>query len=104
MGMSLAELPDEGEIQPVESTSKIGLTPIQVMGSPTHIKNFNPEMFLSKGKTVTKNETETEGKSIQRLHHLGIYPICRYQPPHYYLCQEALASRNLIWLFPERFY
>jgi hypothetical protein len=46
------------------------------MGPPTYLKNFNPEIFLSKGKTEKKYGAETEGKAIQRLPHLGIYPIC----------------------------
>jgi hypothetical protein len=37
------------------------------METPTHLKIFNPELFLSKGKTGTKNGTETEEKAIQRL-------------------------------------
>jgi hypothetical protein len=36
-------------------------------------------MFLSKGKTGSKSGTETEGKAIQRLPHLGIHSICRHQ-------------------------
>ena len=39
------------------------------------LKNFNPKMLLHKGETETKNGTETEGKAIQRLPHLGIDPI-----------------------------
>jgi len=31
------------------------------------------------GNTGTKNGTETEGKAIQRLHHLGTHPIFSYQ-------------------------
>jgi hypothetical protein len=37
-------------------------------------------MFLSKGKTRRKHGSETEGKAIQRLPHIGIYPICGYPP------------------------
>jgi hypothetical protein len=43
------------------------------------ISNFNPELFLSEGNAETKSGTETEGKAIQRLPHLGIHPICRHQ-------------------------
>jgi hypothetical protein len=43
------------------------------------LKNINPEIFLSKGEAGTKNGSETEGKAIQRLPHLGIHPICRHQ-------------------------
>ena len=46
------------------------------MGPPTHLKNINPEFFLSKGNEGTKSGTETEGKAIQRLLHLGIHVIC----------------------------
>jgi hypothetical protein len=50
------------------------------MGTLTHLKSINPEMFLSKENTGTKkNGTVTEGKAIQRLPHLGIHPIYRYQ-------------------------
>jgi hypothetical protein len=40
---------------------------------------FNPEMLLSKGNIGIKSGAETEGKAIQRLHHLGIYSTCRHQ-------------------------
>jgi hypothetical protein len=48
------------------------------MGPSTHLKIFNIEMFLSKGKTGTKYGTETEGKAIQRPPHLWIHPICTH--------------------------
>jgi hypothetical protein len=36
-----------------------------------HLNNkFNPEIFLSKEKTGTKNGTKSKGKAIQRLPHL----------------------------------
>jgi hypothetical protein len=38
------------------------------MGPATHLKIFNPEMFLSKRKTGTKNGTKTEGKAGQWWH------------------------------------
>jgi hypothetical protein len=49
------------------------------MEPPTHLKNINPEILLSKGNAGTKNGAETEGKANQRLPHLGINPICRHQ-------------------------
>jgi hypothetical protein len=49
------------------------------MGPHTHLKNINPELFLSKGNAVTKSKEKAEGKAIQRLPHLGIHPICRHQ-------------------------
>jgi hypothetical protein len=36
------------------------------MWPPTHLKIFNPELFLSKGNIGTKNGAETEGKALQR--------------------------------------
>jgi hypothetical protein len=37
------------------------------MGPPTHLKIFNPELFLSKGNLGTKSGADTEGKAIQKL-------------------------------------
>jgi hypothetical protein len=52
------------------------------MRPPAHLKIFNPEMFLSKGRTGTKKYvTETEGKIIQMPPQPGIHPICRQQIP-----------------------
>ena len=34
------------------------------MGPPTHLKNFNPELFLSKENTGTKSGAESEGKAV----------------------------------------
>jgi hypothetical protein len=44
------------------------------VGPPTHLKNINTELFLSKGNEGTKSGAETEGKAIQRLSHPGIHP------------------------------
>jgi hypothetical protein len=74
------------------------------MGPPTHLKIVNPEIFLSKGKTGTKNGTGVEGKAIRRLPHLGIHPICRHQTPPLLLISRMLAERSLVWLLPESFY
>jgi hypothetical protein len=49
------------------------------MGLPTHLKNINSELLLSKGNTETKSGAETEGKAVQRLPHWGIHPICSHQ-------------------------
>ena len=72
------------------------------MGLPTHLKVFNAEMFLSKGRTGTKNGTETEGRAIQGLPHLGIHNVCRHQTRHCCCGQEGLADRNLVWWFLGR--
>jgi hypothetical protein len=44
-----------------------------------YYKNINPELFLSRGNAGTMNKEETKGKAIQRLSHLGIYPIYRQE-------------------------
>jgi hypothetical protein len=49
------------------------------MGPPTHLQIFNLELLLSKGNVGTKCGAETKIKAIQRLPHLGIYPIYRHQ-------------------------
>jgi hypothetical protein len=52
------------------------------MGISAHLRNFNPELFLSKGNARTKYDgAETEKKSHLRPPHLGIHPICRQQIP-----------------------
>ena len=49
------------------------------MGPPTHLKNFNSELFLSKGNAGTKNEAETKDKAIHKLPLLGVRPIHNYE-------------------------
>jgi hypothetical protein len=49
------------------------------MEPTAHLKNFVPELFLSKGNGGTKNAAETEGKDIQRPPYLEIHPICNHQ-------------------------
>jgi hypothetical protein len=58
---------------------RLGMAPNWGLGPPTHLQNFNPELFLSKENTGTKSGMETEGKAIQRLPYLGIHPTCRHQ-------------------------
>ena len=67
------------------------------LGPPTLLKNFNPELFLSKGSTGTKSGTETEGKVIQRLPHQGINPICCYQTQ-----TLLLMPRSACWQKPDK--
>jgi hypothetical protein len=54
------------------------------------------------GVTESKFGAKTEGMTIQRLPHLGIYPINNYQTRHYCGCHQELADRNVIKLSPER--
>jgi hypothetical protein len=43
------------------------------------LQKFNPELLLSKGITGMKSGADTEGKAIQRLSHVRIHSIYRYQ-------------------------
>jgi hypothetical protein len=49
------------------------------MGPLTNLKNFDSELFLSKGNSRSKNGTEIEEKAIQILSHLGINPMSRHK-------------------------
>ena len=71
----------------------------QGKGPPTHLKVFNPEMFLSKARTGTKkkkNGTKTEVRVNPGLASWGIYHVCRHQTQHCCCGQEALDDRNLV--------
>ena len=59
-------------------------------------KIFNPQLFLYKGNTETKNGAATEGKAIQRPHHLGIYLICRYQTLILLLMPRSACWQELV--------
>ena len=63
------------------------MTPYSGMGPSILLKNINPELLLSKENAGTKSRAEIEGKAIQRLTHLGIYPICRHYP-------DTIANAN----------
>jgi hypothetical protein len=43
----------------------------------------------------TKFRAETEGKTIQRLPHMGIHPIYNHQTRHYWIFQKDFADRTL---------
>jgi hypothetical protein len=72
------------------------------MGPPTYLQNFNPELLLSKGNTGIKSGAETEGKAVQKLSTWGSIPHADIKPRYYCGCQEVLADRSLMQLFPER--
>jgi hypothetical protein len=48
------------------------------------------------GVTETKFSAEPEGTTIQRLPHLGIYPINNHQTQTLGRCQQEPADRSLI--------
>ena len=74
------------------------------MGLPTHLKIFNPQMFLSKGKTGTKKCNRNWRKGYpETAPPKDSSHLQTAKPWHYCYCQEALADTNLVWLFPERF-
>lgn len=64
----------------------LGMAPIWDIGSPTHLRIFNPKLFLSKGNSGTKIEAET----------MGSIPCADPKPWWYCWCQEVLAGRNLV--------
>jgi hypothetical protein len=60
-GMRLAELPNKGEGDHIQS---LGKTTGRGLGLRTHLQNFIPKGLLSKGNAGTKCGTEHEGKAI----------------------------------------
>ena len=58
--------------------------------------------ILTGGHMETKCGTETEGKAIQKLPHLGTYPIYSPQNQTLLSVQEVLSDGRLIRLSPER--
>jgi hypothetical protein len=86
--MTLTEIPNKGE------RVWLCMLPNWGMGPPTHLKNTNPELFLSIGNAGTKNGAETESKAIQRLHHLGIHRICRHQTQVLFLMTISACWQN----------
>ena len=62
----------------------------------THLKIFNLELFPSKEKLVQKNESDIEGKTIQRLPTLGSIPSADTNPRHYSWCQDVLTDKSLV--------
>ena len=74
--MRLAEMPKKRDGELIQRLSKALVGGMEL---PTHLQIFNSELLLSKVNTETKRGAETEGKSIQRQSHLGMYPIYRHQ-------------------------
>ena len=81
----------------------IGTDPSWVMGPPAHLKTFNPEMFLSKGKTGTKMEQRLKKGPSRDCPTWGSILSADIKPWHCCCFQEAFAVRNLVRLFPGRF-
>jgi hypothetical protein len=80
--MTLTEIPNKGEREPVETISR-GYAWLLVEGwdhptITTILILILTTLLQSKGNAMTKNGAEAEGKAIQRLFHLGIHPIYRH--------------------------
>jgi hypothetical protein len=75
---------------------ELGKVPGWGMGPPMYLQNFNPELLLSKGNTEAKSRAESEQKAIQRLHHLGVHPICIHQTQ-----TLLLMPRSACWEEPD---
>ena len=59
-------MPYSGEMEPEETTSsRQTLSRVEGWGHPPIFKNFNLELFLSKGRTGTKTGAETEERATQ---------------------------------------
>ena len=81
---------------------RLDTVPSWGMGQPTHLKNINPELLLSKGNTETKRGADTEGKIFQRLHHLAIHPINRHQTQTLLLMPRSACWQEHDIAEPER--
>jgi hypothetical protein len=71
----------------------------------THLKNFDPELLLSKGNTVTKQWSRDQRKGHPET--APIWDTSHVQTPHPYTIvdvKNVLADRSLVWLCSERLY
>jgi len=94
--VKLTEIPKKEERIYREHIQRLGMAPGIGM-VPTHLKNFNPELLLSKRNEWTKSGAETEGKDIQRLSQLGIYLNCKHQNQMLLLmCRGMFVDRSLV--------
>ena len=97
--MTLAKIVIKGEIEPVEPPPVNRHIP-QLRDGTTHAaQNFNPEIFVPKGKTGTKYGTDRrkdhpETAPPRDLSHLQM------PNPTLLLIPRMLADRSLIWVFP----
>ena len=78
------------------SYPEVRLNPWLRNGATHPFQNFNPKFLLSKRTIGTKSRVETKGKSIQRLLHLGIHPICSHQTQ-----SLSLMRRSACWQEPD---
>ena len=72
-------IPESGRRICRDNSQRLGMAPSWGIGPPTHLQNFNSELFLSIGNNGTKRRSETELKATHSLPHLKIHHKCRYQ-------------------------
>jgi hypothetical protein len=75
MGMTLAEMPNSGEIELEDTWS-----PVEAGGHPPIFKNFDPELFLSKGNAGTKMEQRLKERPSSDRPNLGCIPCVHTKP------------------------
>jgi hypothetical protein len=102
MGMTLARMCREGGDRTCwNQLQQISMAPGQGMGPPTHLKVFNPEMFLPKGRTGSKNGRDWRKGQLWNGPTWGSIMSVDTKP-HTCCGQEALAESNLVWWFLGR--
>ena len=76
VGMSLVKITNSRDIELEE------ITPVE--GLPTHPKNFNPELFLSKENSMSKKmEQNLKERPSRDCPTLGSSPYTDTKPQHY---------------------
>ena len=81
MGMTLAKIPNSGEMEPEETTSsrEIG-PPVEVWSHQPTFKLFDPELLLSKENTGTKLEQRLKERSSSDRPNFGSIPWADIKP------------------------
>jgi hypothetical protein len=96
MGMTLAKMPNSGDIEPEETISTRYALPYVERWNHPLISKCLTQNFSCLKETQTKSGAEIEGKAIHRVPHLDIHPILRHQSQTLvlmprYACREELG-------------
>ena len=103
--MTLTEIPNKGEIEPVETTSSRQAQLLVEEWNHLPISKFlTQQCSCPKERQGQKMEQKRKERSSRDHPTQGSIPSADTKPRHYCCCQEAFADKNLVWLFPERFY
>jgi hypothetical protein len=79
--MTLSEMPNSGEMEPEETTSRIYTgSPVESWGYLPSFKIFDPELFLSKRNTGTKMEQRLKERAPHDWFNLGSIPWVGTKP------------------------